>query len=172
VEFGKVQDKNIAWFLPRPGKSKYKGGMPLYCEEWLMNLARNILGKDDIKILNLFCGMNKQGVRVDLNPDVSPDYLYDVHKITEVLNDSFDVILADPPYSNQEAEELYGTPKLSYKKWTAECEKLLIDGGLLIVYHKFVMPNPNPNKFQVEKRVFIGTRTYHLPRVAIFFRKK
>jgi len=49
MEFGKVQDKNIAWFLPRPGKSKHKGGMPLYCEEWLMNLARNILGKDDIK---------------------------------------------------------------------------------------------------------------------------
>jgi len=172
MEFGKVQDKNIAWFLPRPGKSKYKGGMPLYCEEWLINLARNILVKDDIKILNLFCGMNKQGIRVDLNPEVNPDYLYDAHKITEILNDRFDVILADPPYSNQEAQELYGTPKLSYKKWTAECEKLLIDGGLLIVYHKLVMPNPDPNKFQVEKRVFIGTRTHHLPRVAIFFKKK
>ena len=34
------------------------------------------------------------------------------------------------------------------------------------------MPNPNPDKFEVVKRVFIGNRTYHLPRVAIFFRKK
>ena len=41
-----------------------------------------------------------------------------------------------------------------------------------IVYHKYVMPNPNPEKFVVVKRVFIGNRSYHLPRVAIYFRKK
>ena len=44
----KVQEKNIAWFLPRPKSDHYKGGMPLHCEEWLIQLSKEILGKVDI----------------------------------------------------------------------------------------------------------------------------
>ena len=172
IKTNDVQSKNIAWVLPRPKRDHYKGGMPLYAEEWLLNLARDILGKQDIRVLQLFCGMNKQGVRVDLNPEVKPDYLYDAHRISEILHDEFDVIFADPPYSDEESKELYGLGKLNYKKWTSEADKLLSPGGLLIVYHKYIMPNPDPNKYYVEKRVFIGTRIYHVPRVAIYFRKK
>lgn len=168
----KTQEKNVAWFLPRPKPDHYKGGMPLYAEEWCLDLARDILGQKDIEILNLFCGMNKYGFRVDIKEEVKPDLLADAHEVTKFLDKKFDVIFADPPYSTEEARDLYGTPKLNYKKWTREAEKLLRKGGLLIVYHKFVMPNPNPDKFEVAKRVFIGNRAYHLPRVAIYFKKK
>ena len=167
-----TQQKNLAWFLPRPKKDRYKGGMPLYCEEWLIDLAKDILGKEKPKLLNLFCGMNQLGVRVDIKEEVNPDYNYDAHKVSDLFNKEFDIILADPPYSIEESKELYGTGPLKYKKWTSECDKILKKGGLLIVYHKYVMPNPDPKKYEVVKRVFIGNRTYHLPRVAIFFRKK
>ena len=169
----KTQEKNIAWFLPRPKKDRYKGGMPLYCEEWLVELSRDILGISDPLLLNLFCGMNKYGTRIDINPDVEPDFVADAHDFAKIFYDKpfFDVIIADPPYSNEEAKELYGTPKLKYKKWTAECDKVLKDNGLLIVYHKYVMPNPNPENYSVVKRVFIGNRTYHVPRVAIYYQK-
>lgn len=50
-------------------------------------------------------------------------------------------------------------------------DRLLKPFGLLIVYHKYVMPNPDPTKYFVLKRVFIGNRTYHLPRAAIYFQK-
>jgi len=166
------QQKNIAWYLPRPKPDHYKGGMPLYCEEWLLELARDVLHKKNIKILNLFCGMNKYGVRVDINPDVKPDYCCDVHKISEVLKEKFDVILADPPYSNDESKQLYGTGKLNYMKWTEESDKLLVDNGLMIIYHKLIMPNPNKDKYSIVKRVFIGSRIYHQPRVALYFMKK
>lgn|SRR3990167_1326784 len=168
-----TQEKNIAWFLPRPKPDRYKGGMPLYCEDWLVKLAKDILELDDIEILNLFCGMNKMGVRIDINPEVKPDIIADAHSFTENLdNRFFDVILADPPYSDVESEELYGTGKLNYSKWTKQCDRVLKRGGLLIVYHKFVMPNPDPKNYEVVKRVFIGNRIRHLPRVAIYFRKK
>lgn len=168
-----TQKKNLAWILPRPKPDHYKGGMPLYCEEWLLELAKDILDNQDPNILNLFCGMNKYGLRVDLNEEVKPDYLCDAHYVSQVLYPSkFDIILADPPYSTEEAKELYGTPPLKYKVWTNECDKLLRSGGLLIVYHKYLMSNPNPEKYIVVKRVFIGGRPYHLPRVAIYFQKK
>ena len=124
------------------------------------------------RLLNLFCGMSKLGVRVDIKKEVNPEFVCDAHNISQITNKKFDVILADPPYSTEESKELYGTGQLNYKKWTAECDKILKEGGLLIVYHKYVMPNPNTDKFEVVKRVFIGNRTYHLPRVAIYFRKK
>ncbi len=165
-------NKNLAWYLPRPKADHYKGGMPLYAEEWLVQLAEDIIGKKDLDILNLFCGMNKYGLRVDITPEVKPDILCDAHEISKHTDKKFDFILADPPYSTEESIELYGTPPLHYKKWTAECDKVLKKGGLLCVYHKYVMPNPDPTKYVVEKRVFIGNRTYHLPRVAIYFRKK
>lgn len=165
-----TQQKNIAWFLPRPKPDKYKGGMPLYAEEWLLELASNIL-KKELKILNLFSGMNKYGTKVDINPLVDPDIICDAHKLTEYCDDTFNVILADPPYSDDESKELYQTDPLNYNKWTKQADKLLEVGGLLIVYHKYVMPNPDPEKYEVIKRVFIGNRTRHLPRVAIYFKK-
>ena len=164
-------DKNIAWYLPRPKPDHYKGGMPLYAEDWLVKLARDILGKEQLEILNLFCGMNSYGLRVDIKQEVKPDIVCDAHEVSKYIKKKFDFILADPPYSTEEAKDIYGTPPLKYKKWTLECDKLLTKGGLLCVYHKYIMPNPDSTKFVVEKRVFIGNRTYHLPRVAIFFRK-
>lgn len=165
-----TQEKNEAWFLPRPKKDRYKGGMPLYGEEWLLKRAKELLQNDEPEILNLFCGMNKYGFRFDIKPEVEPDLICDAHELSHHLDQKFDVILADPPYSNEEAAEIYNTPKLNYKKWTNEATKLLKPGGLLIIYHKYVMPNPNPQIYSVAKRVFIGTRTYHLPRVAIYFK--
>lgn len=167
-----VQDKNIAWFLPRPKKDHYKGGMPLYCEEWLIKLGRSMT-RQDADILQLFCGMGTIGYRVDIKPEVNPDLVADAHSfVTKIGKRKFDIILADPPYSTEESKELYGTGKLNYSKWTKEADKVLRKGGLLIVYHKLIPANPNPEKYVVEKRVFIGNRTWHLPRIAVFFRKK
>ena len=59
-------EKNIAWFLPRPKPDHYKGGKPLYCEEWLIQLGKDILMVDQPEILNLFCGMNKYGFRANI----------------------------------------------------------------------------------------------------------
>jgi len=167
-----TQNKNIAWFLPRPKPDRYKGGMPLYAERWCLELARDIIGNPSAEILNVFCGMNVEGFRVDIKKEVNPDLVCDAHKLTQHLDKKFDIIFADPPYSDQEAQEIYGTPKLKYKVWTNECTQLLNPKGLLIIYHKYVMPNPNPNVYQVAKRVFIGNRVYHLPRAAIYFQKR
>ncbi len=170
-----IQSKNRYWVLPRPKPDHYKGGMPLYAEEWLIGLAKDIVGVEDPTILNLFCGMNKLGYRVDLNQEVEPDLLCDAHKLTQYIEGGklFDIVLADPPYSDEECVKLYGAhyPKLNYKKWTSEAEKVLKVGGLLIVYDKYRKPNPNPQIFRVVQRVAVENRTNHVLRCAVFFRK-
>lgn len=176
-----IQEKNRAWYLPRPKADRYKGGMPLHCEEWLIQEAEEILkkGLKEENILNLFCGMGSHGYRIDIKPEVKPDLIADAHDFVRKVpfgisrqEWKFDLIIADPPYSAEESKELYGTGSLSYKKWTKEADRVLKKGGLLCVYHKYIMPNPDPSKYEVVRRVFVGSRTYHLPRVAIFFRKK
>lgn len=167
-----TQQKNIAWYLPRPKRDRYPGGMPLYCEEWLIDYAKNLLNKSDISLLNVFCGMNKLGLRVDIKECVSPDIVCDAHHLREKIDKTFDVILADPPYSNKEAADIYATPKLHYKIWAKECVSLLNPGGILIVYHRSPMPNPDPTQLFVEKRIFIGSRPFHTTRIAIYFRKR
>ena len=166
-----TQKKNIGWLLPRPRVDKYKGGMPKYCEEWLIDLAKDILSKKDIEILSVFAGKCKFGFRVDIKKETKPDLIADIHRLSNFIDKKFDVIIADPPYSEEESKELYNTGKLHYNVWTNECDKLLKNGGLFIVYHKRMMPNPNPEKYKVVKRVFVGTRPNHLPRVAIYFQK-
>lgn len=109
---------------------------------------------------------------MDIRPEVKPDICCDAHELTKHVTGCYDIIIADPPYSDEEARDLYGTPKLKYKLWTKEATALLSEGGLLVVYHKYLMPNPNPDIYQVVKRVFIGNRVYHLPRAAIIFGKK
>jgi len=165
------QQKNLAWVLPRPKRDHYKGGMPLYCEEWLLALMKDILGQQEIKLLNLFCGMNRYGLRVDIKPEVEPDICCDAHQLRQYIDDTFDVILVDPPYSNDEARELYGTPKLRYRQWTHECIPLLRPGGLFIIYHKYVMPNPDSTQFLVAKRVLLA-QEHAISRAQRFFSKK
>ena len=171
-----VQDKNDCWFLPRPKPDHYKGGMPLHCEGWLLREAEMLLGKEDLNILNLFCGMNTHGFRVDVNEEVNPDLLCDVHTLSEKLpssqRESFDFVLADPPYSTEENMQLYGLKApLRYKQWTSEADKFLKVGGIFCVYHKYMKPNPAPERYECVRRICVLNRTNHLPRVAMFWKK-
>jgi hypothetical protein len=162
-----TQAKNLAWLLPRPKPDRYPGGMPLHCESWLLELASDLLGKEDLALLNLFCGMNQAGIRADVKRDVCPDVVCDAG-VLPFKDESFDVVLADPPYSGQLARRIYDTRIPRYKKWSSEATRVLRAGGLFIVYHVCLMPNPDPHLFSVERRVFIGNRPYHRPRVAVY----
>lgn len=90
--------KNIAWYLPRPKPDRYKGGMPLHAEEWLIDLGKDILGvvDEDLRLLNLFCGMNKYGYRIDIKPEVNPDLVCDAHEFAEKLS----IVLTESNYAN------------------------------------------------------------------------
>ena len=90
---------------------------------------------DAENILHLFSGSltnEVRGLRFDINSENNPDLVGDAHYLSEVdFNGKFDLIIADPPYSDEDALH-YGTPMVHRNKVVKECFKVLEIGGYLL----------------------------------------
>lgn len=154
----------ISWTLPRPPASKYPGGFPLFFEENLVKL----LGYPD-RILQPFGGRATIGVRVDINADLEPDVVADAHKLP-FDDDSFDLVLLDPPYSDREAADIYGTPKLHPADYKREAVRVLRPGGWLVLYTD--REPTRPARCNHTLRIVVVLRPGHTPRIAMVFQKR
>jgi len=120
------------------------GGYPLRFVEWAYREMESIGGKpvDETKVLHLCSGSMVTGVRVDIREERKPDIVADCRNVP-LPDESFDWILADPPYSEEYAKNLYGTEK-DYPKpgqILKEAARLLKPGGLYGFLH-FQVPMP------------------------------
>lgn len=154
----------IVWTLPRPPKSKYPGGFPLHFEQNLIQL----LGYPR-DVLQPFGGMAEIGVRVDLNPTLNPDIVADAHDLP-FPDESFDCVILDPPYSDEEALELYQTPALKPGLYTKEAVRVLKEGGWLCVYTD--KEPRRPSRCNHTLRIMIVLRPGHSPRICMVFQKR
>ena len=95
-------------------KSGYYGGYPA---SYLKRVKA--LFPDKKHVLHLFSGkvdtVAMPGHTVDLRPDLNPTYVDDAQTLLDVPLDMYDLILADPPYSVEDAEH-YGASMVSRKK--------------------------------------------------------
>jgi hypothetical protein len=89
-------------------KSGYYGGYPRTYLERVRALF-----PDKRRVLHLFSGMVDlsilPGHTVDLRPELNPTYLDDAQTLECVPLEQYDLVLADPPYSGEDAEH-YGIP--------------------------------------------------------------
>ena len=89
---------------------------------------------DTQKVLHLFSGSTLPGnhLRLDLQPSRRPDILGDAHQLSKIFPAcSFDIIYADPPYSQEDAVR-YGTIMVNRQKVLEECRKVVKVGGWVI----------------------------------------
>lgn len=162
----KEKFKPIAWHLPRPSKSKYKGSVPLHFEVKF----RRLFGiEDNKKSLQMFAGGSKMFHTVDVNPKTNPDTVADCHNLP-FSDNYFDNVFLDPPYSNDESKELYGTGKLKPSKYLSEAVRVCKPKGIIACYHVYWTPRPQGTKYL--GIISIITRVYHKPRVCTVFRKE
>jgi ubiquinone/menaquinone biosynthesis C-methylase UbiE len=154
----------IVWVLPRPRKNKYKGGFPLHFEKKLWRE----LGYPK-KVLHPFGGMAEIGERVDINPNIKPDYVGDAHNLN-IKDNQYDLVVLDPPYNDEQAQKLYRTPKLRYKIYINEAVRVCKSGGFIAMYHWVMTPRPKGTKYYM--RIVILTRVWHRPRVCCVFQKE
>ena len=157
--------ETITWVLPRPRKNKYKGGFPLHFEKKLWKL----LGEPK-KVLHPFGGQAEIGERVDIMKEANPDYIGDAHNLDFIKDNTYDLVISDPPYNDKESLKLYGTGKLKYGQYIKEAVRVCKKGGFIAMYHWVMTPRPEGTKYF--KRIVILTRVWHRPRVCCVFQKE
>ena len=107
------------------------GGYPKGFLEWAFETI-GVKDQQKDKVLHLCSGSLRTGVRVDIRPSTHPDYVADCRNVP-LADESFEFIMADPPYSEQWAENLYQTGSSYPKPYdiVKESCRLLKPGGLL-----------------------------------------
>jgi len=161
------------WIIGRNYKSRKK-----YYGEYPPTYLKRVhsLFPDAKRVLHLFSGVVKKGfwkieVKFDINPQVHPDVVGDAHRLSEFFpENSFDLILADPPYSHEDAMH-YGVPMINRNKVILECYKVLEKGGFLCWLDQ-VLPMFNKSMFELVGTIGIVRSTNHRFRILSIFRRR
>ena len=129
------------------------------------------------RTLHLFSGSLPEGgilrgtIRFDINPSLGPDVVGDAHRLSSFFPvEIFDLILADPPYSAEDAEH-YGTPMVNRRKVLAECHKILAPGGWLIWLDQ-VLPMFRKTDWRLAMAIGMVKSTNHRVRGVFGFQKQ
>jgi hypothetical protein len=152
------------WVLPRPRPDAYVGGFPLHFERRLWEL----LGRPE-RVLHPFGGLAEIGDTVDLNATTTPTWVGDAHDLHWIADESYDLVILDPPYSEWEAEWLYSTPPPRWGDYTREAVRVCSTDGFVAVYLDKQPARPEGTRLVL--RIVVLTRTWHTPRVCFVFRK-
>ena len=126
---------------------------------------------DAKRVLHLFSGSLPKGdyVRFDLRKRA--DVKGDAHELGKHFGaGAFDLILADPPYSVEDAKR-YGTPMVDRKKCLSEAGKVLTPGGF-IVWLDTVLPMFTKREFNLVGLIGMVRSTNHRFRVVSIFQKR
>ena len=127
---------------------------------------------DVSNVLHLFSGSLPAGpyVRVDINPALNPDVMGNAEQLSELVpNNHFDLILADPPYTESDALK-YGNPMVNRNKVVKEAYKVLKPGGFLC-WMDMVLPMYSKKEFERVGEIAISRSTNHRVRAVFIFRK-
>ena len=128
---------------------------------------------DAKKVLHLFSGSLPPGdyVRFDCREELAPDVLGQAHDLSEHFKPGqFDLILADPPYSNEDADR-YGSPMVNRNKVMQQCSSVVRSGGHLVWLDQ-VLPMYRKTTWLHWGTIGIVRSTNHRFRVASFFQRQ
>lgn len=110
------------------------------------------------------------GITLDINKELHPDVACDAHTMSsEIANSYWELILADCPYSEEDAKH-YGTPLINRNKVVKECVKLLKPGGYLCWMDQ-VLPMYRKDELKRVGEISISRSTNHRVRAVFIFER-
>lgn len=149
-------------------KSEYYGGYPA---GYLRRVKA--LFPDKINILHLFSGKVDKSIipgdTVDINSDLEPDYVDDAQTLEKVPLESYDLVMADPPYSVEDAERYQTTMVKRNKVMAALGARLTL--GCHVVWLDQVLPMWKKVEFDLVGVIGIVKSTNHRFRVVTIFQR-
>lgn len=148
-------------------KSGYYGGYPA---GYLRRVS--LLFPDKKKTLHLFSGkvdtVAFPGDTVDVNEDNNPTYVDDAQRLYAVPLRKYDLVLADPPYSVEDADH-YQTSMVKRNLVMQALIRLPV--GAHVVWLDQVLPVYRKDYFSVEGRIGVVKSTNHRFRVVTIFKR-
>ena len=148
-------------------KSEYYGGYPA---GYLRRVQA--LFPDKTRALHLFSGkVNLEtfpGDTVDINPALAPTYVDDAQTLTQVPLENYDLVLADPPYSVEDAEH-YQTTMIKRNVVMRALQRL--PAGAHVVWLDQVLPMYRKDFFVIDAVIGMVKSTNHRFRVVTIFRR-
>lgn len=149
-------------------KTGYYGGYPA---GYLKRVSA--LFPDRKNVLHVFSGQvdlaAMPGDTVDCNPELKPTYVADAHDLSVVPLSSYDLVLADPPYSIEDAER-YQTTMV---KRNVVLRSLAggLRAGSRLVWLDQVLPMYRKDQWAIEAVIGMVKSTNHRFRMITIFRR-
>src|SRR5215212_598398 len=148
-------------------KSAYYGGYPA---GYLKRIRA--LFPDKRRTLHLFSGKVDLGLfpgdTVDINPDLRPTYVDDAQSLEQVPLETYDLVLADPPYSVEDCER-YGSSMVKRNHVLRALQRL--SPGAHVVWLDQVLPMYRKDEWAIEAVIGMVKSTNHRFRVVTVFRR-
>lgn len=148
-------------------KSEYYGGYPA---GYLRRVKA--LFSDKSSVLHLFSGRvdlsTFPGDTVDINAALSPTFVDDAQTLERVPLERYDLVLADPPYSVEDAEH-YQTTMIKRNVVMRSLRRL--PEGAHVVWLDQVLPMYRKDAFALEAVIGMVKSTNHRFRVVTIFRR-
>lgn len=148
-------------------KSTYYGGYP---HGYLKRVRA--LFPDKQRVLHLFSGMVDleafPGDTVDINPDLNPTYVDDAQTLLQVPLETYDLVLADPPYSVEDAEH-YQTTMVKRNVVMRALQRLPV--GAHVVWVDQVKPMYRADAFKLVAQIGMSKSTNHRYRIVTVFER-
>jgi len=158
------------WFLGNSWAvaSGYYGGYPA---GYLKRVRA--LFPDKARVLHLFGGMvdlaQFPGDTCDINAEFSPTFVADAHTLEGVPIEKYDLILADPPYSAEDADH-YGTPLVNRNKVVETLSERMAPGAHLAWLDQ-AQPMYAKARLSPEAAIGVVRSTNHRYRVLLIWRR-
>lgn len=149
-------------------RSNYYGGYP---NTYLRRIK--LLFPDKQRVLHMFSGKvdtdQLPGDTVDLLPELNPTFVDDCQELTQVPLEQYDLLLCDPPYSQEDADH-YGTTMVKRNKIFKTLGKRLTPETHVVWLDQF-RPMYRKDQFQLEGMIGVSRSTNHRYRCIEIFRK-
>ena len=149
-------------------RSSYYGGYPA---GYLRRIKA--LFPDKKRVLHLFSGRVELAVlpgdTVDINPALAPTYVDDAQTLKGVPLELYDLVLADPPYSIEDAER-YRTTMIKRNVVMRALQRL--PAGAHVAWLDQVLPMYRKEAFDLDGVIGMVKSTNHRFRVVTLFRRR
>ncbi len=135
------------WACGRP-MGKYSGIYPM----GFMKRLANLIEFDCKKILHLFSGSVhslENHHTLDIKKDVNPNIIADAREELPIENESYDIVIADPPYDSDwktYGKKLYKTDVVKPYSFLKEAIRILKPKGYLCILHQLIYKTPKGTK--------------------------